>query len=221
MGRACAAPGTRWAVSELGGRRELVGAVIGRSCTPAVPLGSGDVRAASGLWDALVLSSPSLASAPGPKLRPKKADLPLGLMEPWRSSKWPGSRRPPQVSAVEVPTIFFWGLHPVTFGPRPFLPDQRPGTAPRAAAAVALGLRSRRRGGASATTGPCSAGAGTGRWRRRGLPLAAPPFNQGYYQTGLAGWRRPALPPLAQGGVGVGSPSQLPHFWSIVTKGHT
>lgn len=142
-------------------------------------------------------------------------------MEQWRSSKWPSSRRPPQVSAAEVPTIFFWGLHPVTFGPRPFLPDQRPGTAPRAAAAVALGLGSRRRGGASATAGPCSAGEGTGRWRRRSLPLAAPPFNQGYYQTGLAGWRRPALPPLAQGGVGVGSPSQLQHFWGIVTKGHT
>jgi hypothetical protein len=125
-------------------------------------------------------------------------------MTRWRSSKWLGSRKPPQASAAEVPTIFFfWGggrvYTRITFGTWPFLPDQRPGTAPRAAAAVALGLWSRRRGGASATAGPCSAGAGTGRWRRRGLPLTAPPFNQGYYQTGLAGWRRPALPPISTG----------------------
>lgn len=46
------------------------------------------------------------------------------------------------------------------------------------------------------------------RWRRRGLPLAAPPFNQGHYQTGLAGWRRPSFTPLAQGGVGAGSPDR-------------
>lgn len=49
--------------------------------------------------------------------------------------------------------------------------------------------------------------------------MAAPPFNQGYYQTGLAGWRRPALPPLAQGRVGVGSRPQLQRFWGIVRKG--
>lgn len=34
------------------------------------------------------------------------------------------------------------------------------------------------------------------------------PCNQGYYQTRLAGWRRRALPPLARGRVGAGSPGR-------------
>lgn len=120
-----------------------------------------------------------------------------------------GSLQPPLESCARV-TSASW----------PFHQAQRPGTVPLAAAAVALGLGGRRRGGASATAGPCSAGAGTWPWRRRGLPMAAPPFNQGYYQTGLAGWRRPALPPLAQGLVGVGPRLQLQLFWGIVRKGH-
>lgn len=57
-----------------------------------------------------------------------------------------------------------------------------------------------------------------------GLPLAAPPFNQGYYQTRLAGWRRRSFTPISAGRGGGWAPrslpvrSQLQGFWGAQSK---
>lgn len=54
--------------------------------------------------------------------------------------------------------------------------------------------------------------------------MAAPLFNQGYYQTGLAGWRRPSFTPISvgQGGGWVprppSVPKQLQRFWGALRK---